>query len=294
MSSKPHYFAIGVFVLAASTLGLIGAVVVSQDAMRSPKHFIETYVDESVQGIDVGTPFKFRGVKAGSVSEIALVSSVYDTRKMYVMVRVALDDRDLMEDEEEWQREIQQMIKNGLRLKLVPQGITGLSFLEAEFYPDTDSTPLEIEWEPRYTHIPSTPAMMTLLSRSIERVAAEINTLNLEGIGDNVESITSNLNASAIHVEQITRDAAEAADDVIANISLASGNLPQVTTNLVDSMLMVRGVISDSSHDFDQIMLNLRYITEDTKEFIRMIKRHPGMLLTEPPQKNLSLEGRKK
>ena len=82
MSSKPHYFAIGVFVLTATILGLIGIVLVSQDAMRSPKYFLETYVDESVQGIDVGTPFKFRGVKAGNVSEIALVSSVYDTRKM--------------------------------------------------------------------------------------------------------------------------------------------------------------------------------------------------------------------
>ena len=293
MSSKPHYFAIGVFVLAASALGLIGAVVVSQDAMRSPKYFIETYVDESVQGIDVGTPFKFRGVKAGSVSEIALVSSVYDTRKMYVMVRVALDDRDLMEDEEEWTREVQQMIKNGLRLKLVPQGITGLSFLEAEFYPDTDATPLEMDWEPRYMHIPSTPAMMTLLSRSIERVAAQINTLDLQAMGENVASITSNLNQSAVHIERVTGNVALVSDDVIANVSLAATHLPIVTTNLIESMEMIQGIIADSSYDMDQIMLNLRYITEDTKEFVRMIKRYPGMLLTEPPTKNLSLEGKK-
>ncbi len=290
MSSKPHYFAIGVFVLAASALGLIGAVVVSQDAMRSPKYFIETYVDESVQGIDVGTPFKFRGVKAGNVSEIALVTSVYDTRKMYVMVRVALEDRDLMENEEEWNREVQQMIKNGLRLRLVPQGITGLSFLEAEFHPDSDATPLEIDWNPRYTYIPSTPAMMTLLGRSIERVAAEINTINLKAIGDDVESITSNLNQSAVHIERVTGNVAAASEDVIANVSLAADKLPSVSTNLVESIEMIQGIIADSSYDMDQIMLNLRYITEDTKEFIRMIKRHPGMLLSEPPEKNLGRE----
>ena len=292
MSSKPHYFAIGLFVLIAAALGLIGAVAVSSDAMRSPKYFLETYVDESVQGIDVGTPFKFRGVKAGNVSKIEMVSSVYDTTKMYVMIRVALEDRDLMEDQEAWRKQLKEMIGNGLRLKLVPQGITGLSFLEADFYPDTESAPLEIDWEPKYNYIPSTPAMMTLLSRSIERMASEINTLNLEVIGQNVESITSNLNESAIHVEQITRTAAEASDDVIADISLAANNLPVVSTNLVESMLMIQGIISDSTHDMDQIMLNLRYITEDTKEFIRMIKRHPGMLFTEPPQKNLSQEGK--
>ena len=294
MSSKPHYFAIGLFVLIAAALGLIGAVAVSSDAMRSPKYFLETYVDESVQGIDVGTPFKFRGVKAGNVSKIEMVSTVYDTTKMYVMIRVALEDRDLMEDEAAWEKQLEEMIGNGLRLKLVPQGITGLSFLEADLYPDTESAPLDIDWEPKYNYIPSTPAMMTLLSRSIERMASELNTLNLEVIGQNVESITSNLNQSAIHVEHITQNAAEASDEVIADISLAASNLPMVSTNLIESMLMVQGIISDSTHDIDQIMLNLRYITEDTKEFIRMIKRHPGMLLAEPPQKNLSQEGSRK
>jgi len=294
MSSKPHYFAIGLFVLITAALGLIGAVAVSSDAMRSPKYFLETYVDESVQGIDVGTPFKFRGVKAGNVSEIEMVSSVYDTTKMYVMIRVALEDRDLMKNEEVWQKQLKEMIEAGLRLKLVPQGITGLSFLEADLFPDTESAPLEIDWEPKYTYIPSTPAMMTLLSRSIEHMAAQINTLNLEAIGQNVESITSNLNQTAVHVEYITRNAAVASDDVIADISLATSTLPGVSTNLVESMLMVQGILYDSTHDMDQIMLNLRYITEDTKELIRMIKRYPGMLLAEPPQKNLSQEGKRK
>lgn len=294
MSSKPHFFAIGVFVLGATILGLTGIVVVSQDAMRSPKYFIETYVDESVQGIDIGTPFKFRGVKAGTVSEILLVSSVYDTRKMYVMIRVALDDRDLMKDDEAWSAELRQMIDNGLRLKLVPQGITGLSFLEGDFFPDSNIDPLPIDWKPKYNYIPSRPAMMTLLSRTIERMSAEINTLDIKAIGNNVESISSNLNQSVIHIEKITGNAAMAADNIIANVSIAAGNLPTVSTNLMESMDIVQGILSDSTRDMDQILVNLRYITEETKEFVRMIKRNPGMLLSEPPEKKLNRERTKK
>jgi paraquat-inducible protein B len=293
MSSKPHYFAIGLFVMIGTALGLVGIIAVSSDAMRSSKYFIETYVDESVQGIDIGTPFKFRGVKVGNVSEIAMVSTVYDTSRMYVMIRVALEDRAVMEDQEAWQQQIGEMISEGLRLKLVPQGITGLSFLEAEFYPDTESAPLEIDWEPDYIYIPSTPAMMTLLSRSIERMAAEISTLNLEEIGHNVESITSNLNQSVIHMEQITRTAAEASGGIITNVTLAADSLPVAGTNLVETIALVQGMIMDSDQELDQIILNLRYITEDTRELMRMIKRHPGMLLAEPPDKNLSREGRK-
>ncbi len=287
MSSRPHYFVIGLFILGAAALGLIGLVVISSDAMHSPEYFIETYVDESVQGIDVGTPFKFRGVKAGSISEIAVVSQVYDTRKMYVMIRVALDIPNLMKNRAAWERDLQLMIADGLRLKLVPQGITGLAFLEGEYFPDSQSDPLEIDWEPAYTYIPSTPAMLTLLGRSIERIAADINNIDLQAIGSDVESITSNLNLSVQHIEHMTRAAAGASDRVIENIARASDNLPNVSTNLTASMALVLELVKQSDHDLNQILSNMRYITEDTKELVRMLRRYPGMLLTEPPETSL-------
>ncbi len=288
MSSKPHYFSIGLFVLVATAIGLVGIVLLTSDSLNSTKYFLETYVDESVQGIDIGTPFKFRGVKVGNVSEIEMVSSEYDTDKMYVMIRVALDSKEMLLDPDTLPERIQAQVEKGLRLKLVPQGITGLSFLEADYFPDTELEPLAVDWTPKYTYVPSTPAMMTLLSRSIERMATEINSLNLKAIGNNVESITSNLNRSVEHVELITRNAAEASGDVIDNVRVASGSLPIVASNLTTSMSTIQELVVESDQDIDQIMLNLRYITEDTKELVRMIKRYPGMLLTEPPKHSLS------
>jgi ABC-type transporter Mla subunit MlaD len=288
MSSKPHYFAIGLFVLSAAALGIAGVVAFSSDMMNSPKYFLETYVNESVQGIDIGTPFKFRGVKVGNVCEIKMVGTEYETTRMYVMIRVALDDKDMLADPDSLPERIQEQVGDGLRLKLVPQGITGLSFLEGEYYPHSEQEPLKIDWEPKYTYIPSTPAMMTLLSRSLERLAAEINTLNLEAIGNNVESITSNLNISVEQIEQITHSAANASDEVVENVRLASADLPQVTSNLSDTVVSLQEIITESDQDIDQILINLRYITDDTRELIRMIKRYPGMLLAEPPEKNLS------
>lgn len=292
MGSKPHYFAIGLFVLCATAIGLVGIIAIGADSMRSQKYFIETYVDESVQGIDIGTPFKFRGVKVGNVSEIAMVSSAYNTDRMYVMIRVALNDKEILDDPDTLPERIREQVQNGLRLKLVPQGITGLSFLEAEYFPDSDMEPLEIDWTPKYTYIPSTPAMMTLLSRSVEHIAAEISSLNLKEIGENVESITRNLEASTEHIERITGKAAESSDEIIANVGLAAEDLPQVTSNLTEAIAQVHSMIDDSNADLDQIMLNLRYITDDTKELIRMIKRNPGMLLSEPPENNLIREGK--
>jgi len=293
MSSKPHYFAIGVFVLAATVFGLLGVVVFSTDAMRSPKYFLETYVNESVQGIDVGTPFKFRGVKIGNVSEIAMVSTEYETDKMYVMIRVALNDKQMLEDTEAIPEQVRKQVKDGLRMKLVPQGITGLSFMEADYDPETDATPLQIDWEQKYTNIPLTPAMMTLLSRTIEHIAAELSTLDIEAIGNNVEGVTSNLNIAAQNVEELTRNVAGASDEVIGNVKLAAADLPSVTSNLNTTTLLLGELVTESDRDVELILNNLRYITDDTRELIRMLKRHPGMLLTEPPEKNLSRGGKK-
>ena len=291
-SSKPHYFVIGLFVIGATVLGLGGIILVSSDALRSPDRFVETYVDESVQGIDVGTPFKFRGVKVGNVSEIALVSTEYDTQKMYVMVRVALEESKINENEEKFAQEIRRHIRNGLRLKLVPQGITGLSFLEADFFPDSTAAPLEIDWEPNCIYIPSTPAMMTMLTRSLGRLAAQMDELELKVINDNIVAATSNLNVSIEHITHITAGAALSSDEIIENVRVASDDLPAITSNLMAATEQLEILIRYSDQDVTEVMSNLRYITDDARELLRMLKRHPGMLLTEPPDKNLSRGGK--
>lgn len=288
MSRKPHYFSIGLFIIIATVMALVALIMVSSDALHSPEYFLETYLDESVQGIDIGTPFKFRGVKVGNVSEIKMVSLEYNTGKMYVMIRVALSSKSLLQEPQLLNEKIAEQIDKGLRLKLVPQGITGLSFIEAEFYPNTQSKPLEIDWEPKYSYIPSTPSMMRLVGDSIEQLAGEINSLNLAAIGQNVENVTSNLNVSVQQISAITRSVSLAADEVICDVKRAASDLPTISSNLTLTITQLQSIVLDSDRDIEEALSNIRYITEDTRDLIRMIKRHPGMLLSDPPDRTLN------
>ena len=63
MSAKANYFKIGVFTLSSAALALVGIVVLGAGTLFERSIMMETYIDESVQGLDVGAPIKFRGVK---------------------------------------------------------------------------------------------------------------------------------------------------------------------------------------------------------------------------------------
>ncbi|VGO17997.1 MlaD family protein [Pontiella sulfatireligans] len=284
MSSKPHYFAIGLFVLAGLALGVLGIVAFSSDALRAPTCFLETYLDESIQGVDVGTPFKFRGVKIGNVHEIKLTSEVYETEHLYVMIRVAIDEAAVRSDPQILVDGIAMQVTQGLRVKLVPQGITGLSFLEADFVEEGLADTLPVDWTPQYTYIPSVPSMMSLISRSLERITAQINSLDIVGIGDNVETITSNLNLAVEHIGRVALDVAGVSDEVMENARAASSQLPVAASNLTAMVSDMQKVVEGSGGEVEQIMANVRYITEETRELIRMLKRSPGMLFTKPPE----------
>ena len=81
MSVKANYLKIGVFVIFTFALLLVGVVFWGAEAFRQKKYFVETYIDQSVQGLTVGSPVYSRGVQVGEVADIAFVSAVYDLRE---------------------------------------------------------------------------------------------------------------------------------------------------------------------------------------------------------------------
>ena len=68
-------------------IAVIGVILLGVGTVFEKTSLVETYIDESVQGLDVGSAVKFRGVPIGKVEKISLTSAEYATRKRYVLVR---------------------------------------------------------------------------------------------------------------------------------------------------------------------------------------------------------------
>src|SRR4030042_4168189 len=78
MSVRPSYFKIGLFVIVGGLLILAAVVVLGSGLLRQEKAYFETYFDESISGLSVGSPVEFRGVRIGLVEKISFIRDEYD------------------------------------------------------------------------------------------------------------------------------------------------------------------------------------------------------------------------
>ncbi|HZD42069.1 MAG TPA: MlaD family protein, partial [Terriglobales bacterium] len=186
--SKLSYFKIGLFTISAVVLGIIGIVVLGVGSVFQRAALVETYIEESVQGLDIGSPMKFRGVLVGKVEEITLTSAVYNTRRRYVLVRVGITSN-LFEfpltnpDDPAFKSEMER----GFRVRLAAQGLTGVAYLEADYLDPERNPPLEIDWQPRYPYIPSARSRIVQLSDSVESILQNFEQLDIPRLMTSVD-----------------------------------------------------------------------------------------------------------
>ena len=99
MSQKANYFKLGLFVIASIIAGIAVLVIIGTGRWFERRITIETYFKESVQGLDIGSKLKYRGVVIGEVTKISFTYTTYQLdlpmseRERFVMVLAQLQPR---------------------------------------------------------------------------------------------------------------------------------------------------------------------------------------------------------
>ncbi len=185
MKQNRHTFAIGLFVLVGFALFALGCVLFGGSDLFARKAYFETYFDTSVQGLDIGGPVKFRGVRIGAVESITFAGATYgdriaeDTDKpqriralSYVRVRCSVD---LKKHGDFGEERLRRMIGHGLRTSLALQGITGVIYVNLDFPKDWRTLPqLEVPWEPDSLYVPSVPSSTQQIMSAAETIADQL------------------------------------------------------------------------------------------------------------------------
>jgi len=195
---KLSYFKIGLFVIAATVIAVIGVVVLGVGTLLKKKMIVETYIDESVQGLDVGSSIKFRGVSVGKVEQITLTHVEYATRRRYVLVRVGLTSNlfQISPADGESPGFLAEIAK-GLRVRLAAQGLTGTAYLEADYLDPARNPPLTIDWQPAYPYVPSAQSKITQLSEAVEHILRNFEQVDIQRIADGFEKSLATITKAA-------------------------------------------------------------------------------------------------
>jgi hypothetical protein len=140
MSAKANYFKLGLFIIVAVVLGVIGVLVLGAGKLFEKRIILETYLNESVQGVDIGSKVKFRGVPVGNIRRIDFTRNRYEQEKMplqrrsYVRIEMEMSADALgAKTETIVNEDLPREIQNGLRVRLTALGVTGTSYLEVDY-----------------------------------------------------------------------------------------------------------------------------------------------------------------
>ncbi|MDR3538331.1 MAG: MlaD family protein [Acetobacteraceae bacterium] len=193
------FLRVGLLIVAGAAL-LAGLVWFLGGARINKGSLYESYFRESVQGLEVGAPVKYRGVTVGRVSEIGLVTADYDTgtsvqlnRQIYRMVLVRY-----LVDRARFGRlpETSEAVALGLRARLASAGLTGVTYIEMDFV-DATRYPFDpVPWTPRAGYIPSMPSTLTQVQDAAQQLLAKLDQVDIVRLSNTMIGVLDDLRAT--------------------------------------------------------------------------------------------------
>lgn len=318
MNKKISNFRLGLFVVVA-VLILIGLIVsIGGSNVFRQKVTVETYFDESVQGLDIGSKVRYRGVDIGAVRNISFTYTRYEQdkppaeRKQYVLVDMAIYP-DQLGDVGGGREFVDQLVADGLRIRMVPIGITGIVYLELDF--NRSNAVLPINWVPQNLYIPSTHSTVLNFVESFERILAKLEPLDLNNTANNLDRLLTTLNrkAEALDTEKLSKEIVTSLGElrvVLRHVEqLAAGEdwkglpkdlaaavrrlheiadspeLKRTLAALDRSTQRVDRALEGREDDIAELISNLRAASTNLKTLSENLRHSPaGALLAQPPK----------
>lgn len=318
MKNKISPAAIGMFVMAASIIAVAAVMVFGAAKFFSRTENFISFFSESVNGLDVGAPLKYKGVKIGKVEGI-FISSSKNIKESSVSVVYSIDIDQLrrktgtdFKDYSDWMDE---QIAEGLRAKLNYQSIvTGMLYIELDFIADKGEK-YDLKYGgTRFKEIPTAKSGLSELAKGFEKTMADVAKIDFAAIGQNVHSAIVKVNekldgidAKAISdsavsalkgVDELARnkDVAESikkldallsdsdalVNDARAELKKFSASGTSIVARLDEVLRNVNSVVAPQSPFRYQIAVLLKTMNESMSyisNFTDYLQRNPNSLL---------------
>ena len=202
MARQKTNLIIGLFVILGVLMGVVAIIWVGATSYFQKGATYVSYFDESVQGLQLNSAVKFRGVDVGLVESIRVAP---DNRNIGVVMKINMRDD----------------LQKNTMAQLKSAGITGIMFVELDLRkPEEPDLSPKIDFPSEYPIIPSRPSELQRLVAGVNDIVQKFNQVDAKGISDQLIATTKSLE-ELIKGKEIT--------SILARVDAAAGNLDRLT-----------------------------------------------------------------
>jgi phospholipid/cholesterol/gamma-HCH transport system substrate-binding protein len=278
MEAKVNFAAVGAFVLLLGAALIAGVLWLSSDrSYRKAYDVYVVYMNESVSGLSLDAPVRYRGVAVGAVRKIALAPANIE------QVELTLD------------------IERGTPVKedtvavLRTQGLTGIAHVELSGG-SQESPTLRARADEPYPVIQAGPSLMVRLDAAVSSLLASLDrsseSLNALLAEDNRRSLRATLS----NLETLSRTLAARAKTIDTGVAAAAQtmeNTAQLTERLQKSAAAVEHMANqgaqagtataETMEEARALVVELRELTASLKRLSGDLEKNPAMLIQGRP-----------
>jgi phospholipid/cholesterol/gamma-HCH transport system substrate-binding protein len=295
MERKVNYALVGLFVIALGAAWLVISLWLTLGDFRTQYTTYHVYMDESVSGLYMDAPVKYRGVEIGKVREIKLNPRVPDQVQLTLAIESSVP------------------IKADTIAVLTVQGLTGIAFVDLTGG-SLDAPLLAAQQGEEFPVITSGPSFFSRLDMSGTELIANLNVLtnrlvsmldadgreSLRGILVNIRDITGAVASRKADLEQSVVNArlmlaqvdttARAFEDTAAKVMSAVDTVDDMAGKISATTEVITEYVHGSGtgiQDFTQqtlpelgaLISELRELTQSLNGISRKLEEDPRILL---------------
>jgi phospholipid/cholesterol/gamma-HCH transport system substrate-binding protein len=297
MAGKTSKFMVGLFVTLGVVITVVAIIWVGATKYFEKGNRYVTYFDESVQGLQLDSTVKYRGVEVGRVEKIGVAP---DNHLISVVMKV-----NLKED-----------LPRTTIAQLKVAGITGMVFVELDRQKkgEADQSP-KISFPSEYPVIPSRPSEIAKIMSGVNAVVDKFNQVDTQGavsqfkttaaqieiffkgkdmqtILDNVKALTASLKDASARVDKTL--AAGRLDEILLETRNAVKDTRALMMTVQEEIraLNLREVMGKTQAIASEVKTtseNLRQTSETLEAFMGRVNDRPSdLLFGKPPKKRFN------
>jgi phospholipid/cholesterol/gamma-HCH transport system substrate-binding protein len=202
MSAPTNHWKLGLFVVTGFVMTLTAVATLGARSVRTEVGLYVSYFDESVQGLDVGSPIKFRGVTIGTVGRIGIAPDHRHVEVTSELIVSELGRLRINVGEGPAKRDARKKLamEPDLRVQLASSGLTGVKFLQLDFFDVTDNPAPVLPFPVPENYIPAAPSTMKSLEDSVMHMMSRLPEITdqMSGILAKVDHIAGELDGKKI------------------------------------------------------------------------------------------------